>query len=182
MKRMHSVIALSLMLSAADVFPAEPQVTESFINAPLAEVWGLFTTSAGLQRTGAAHAEVDLRIGGEIRADYDAKGKLGGPATMVHEILAYEPERMLAIRLKQPPASFPDPQTARQIWTVLYFTPSGPDMTHIRVVGLGYSDDAASQSVRRHFAERNRWTLDHIAKQYWPECALCKANPEQPTP
>jgi hypothetical protein len=53
-------------------------------------------------------------------------------------------------------------------------------MTHIRIVGLGYSDDPASQVVRDHFDQGNRWTLDHIAKQYWPKCALCKANPEQP--
>lgn len=179
--RMHLGVLLCLALPAG-AFSAEPQVTESFINAPVAEVWNLFTTSDGFRRTGAAQAQVDLRIGGEIRAHYDLNGKLGDPETIVNEILAYEPQRMLAIRVKQAPASFPEPQAVREIWTVLYFTPSGADMTHIRIVGLGYSDDQASRAVRDHFAKGNRWTLDHIAKQYWPQCALCKANPEQPVP
>jgi len=181
LKAINLVIALWAMLPSM-ASAAEPQVTESFVNAPVAEVWSLFTTSDGFRRTGAAQAEVDLRIGGEIRAHYDAKGKLGDPETIVNEILAYEPERMLALRVKQPPASFPEPEAVRDIWTVLYFTPSGADMTHIRIVGLGYSDDSASEAIRRHFAQGNRWTLDHIAKQYWPQCALCKANPEQATP
>ena len=34
-------------------------------------------------------------------------GKLGDAETIVNEILAYEPERMLTIRVKQAPASFP---------------------------------------------------------------------------
>lgn len=181
LKAVNLALALCLMLTGL-ASAAEPQVTEGFVNAPVAEVWALFTTSEGFRRTGAKHAQVDLHIGGEIRAHYDAAGKLGDPETIVNEILAYEPERMLALRVKQPPASFPQPQAVREIWTVLYFTPSGADMTHIRIVGLGYSDDSASQSIREHFARGNRWTLDHIAKQYWPQCALCKANPEQPSP
>ena len=27
--------------------------------------------------------------------------------------------------------------------------------------------------MRKFFAEGNRWTLDHIAKPYWPKCQLC---------
>ena len=65
--------------------PAAPgsQVTEGFINAPVAEVWRLFTTSAGYQATGVDQAEVDLRVGGLIRSHYDPKGTLGDPETKI---------------------------------------------------------------------------------------------------
>jgi uncharacterized protein YndB with AHSA1/START domain len=152
---------------------AEPQVTEGFVNAPVAEVWRLFTTSQGYLATGAAKAEVQLAIGGEIRSHYDPKGTLGDPETIVNEILAYEPERMLAIRIKQAPASFPHRDAIGGTWTVIYFNPAG-DMTHVRIVGLGYDDSPASQAMRKFFAEGNRWTLDHIAKPYWPKCKLCE--------
>ena len=181
MNRWRGLIALCGLWSVTTL-SAEPQVTETFINAPVAEVWRLFTTSEGFVRTGAARAEVDLKIGGEIRAHYDPKGQLGDPETIVNEILAYEPERMLALRVKQPPASLPERETVRALWTVLYFTSSGKDMTHIRIVGLGYSDDPASLEVRRHFEAGNKWTLDHIAKQYWPQCARCKAESEASSP
>ena len=76
---------------ATAAWGAEPQVTEGFVNAPVAEVWSLFTTSEGYLATGVAHADVRLAIGGEIRSHYDPKGKLGDAETIVNEILAYEP-------------------------------------------------------------------------------------------
>lgn len=174
--------ALTCLLVAWSLAPAHaaepesasaPQVTEGFINAPIAEVWRLFTTSEGYKTTGVDKAEVDLRIGGLIRAHYDPKGSLGDPETVVNEILAYEPQRMLAQRIKQAPASFPYQDAIAGTWTVIYFTPSGQDMTHVRIVGLGYRDDAQSQAMRQFFEKGNRATLDHIAQRYWPKCKLC---------
>jgi uncharacterized protein YndB with AHSA1/START domain len=166
-----AAFAACFMVSAACA--AEPQVTEGFVNAPVAQVWRIFTTADGYKATGVAHAEVDLRIGGTIRTHYDPKGTLGDPETIVNEILAYEPQRMLTIRISQAPASFPYRTAMRTTWTVIYFTPSG-DMTHVRIVGLGYGDDAESQAMRKFFAEGNRQTLDHIAKPFWPKCAHCE--------
>jgi uncharacterized protein YndB with AHSA1/START domain len=158
---------------AAAAWGAEPQVTEGFVNAPVAEVWRLFTTSEGYLATGAAQADVRLAIGGEIRSHYNPQGKLGDAETIVNEILAYEPERMLTIRIKQAPASFPHRDAVAGTWTVMYFTPAGENMTQVRIVGLGYDDSPASQAARKFFEEGNRWTLDHIAKPYWPKCKLC---------
>lgn len=164
----------ALWLASGVATAAEPQVTEGFINLPVGEVWKLFTTADGYRKTGVAHAEVDLRIGGTIRSHNDPKGRLGDPETIVNEILAYEPERMLALRIRQAPASFPHKEAASQIWTVIYFNAAGADMTQVRIVGLGYTDDPQSQELRRFLEDGNRATLDRIAKQYWPQCALCK--------
>lgn len=161
---------------------AEPQVTEGFINAPTPEVWRIFTTAEGYKQTGVAHAEVDLKIGGTIRTHYDPKGRLGDAKTIVNEILAYEPERMLAIRIKQAPADFQFSTAIPGTWTVIYLTPAGANMTQVRIIGLGYTDDAQSQAMRKFFADGNRWTLDHIAKRYWPKCAKCVAEEAAATP
>lgn len=158
----------------AGVWATEPLAIEAFINAPTATVWRIFTTAEGYKTTGVAQAEVDLRIGGEIRSHDDPAGRLGDAETMVNEILAYEPERMLALRVKHAPASLPNRAGAAGTWSVLYFNPAGENMTQVRVVGLGYSDSKASQALRESFAESARWTLDQIAKQYWPKCALCE--------
>jgi uncharacterized protein YndB with AHSA1/START domain len=151
---------------AARAQEAGPQVTEGFINAPVAEVWRVFTTPEGFKSTGAAHADVDLRVGGRIRAHYDPKGRLGDAETIVNEILAYEPERMLALRVQQAPASFPHREAFAGTWTVLYFSPAGENMTQVRIIGLGYTDAPPSQALRKFFADGNRATLDHIAKQH----------------
>jgi uncharacterized protein YndB with AHSA1/START domain len=171
------ILAWIVMVPTRADVSSDPQVTEGFVNAPIAEVWRIFTTSEGFKITGVSQANVDLRVGGLIRSHYDAKGSLGDPETVVNEILAYEPERMLAIRIKQPPASFQFKNAIEGTWSVIYFTPSGQDMTHVRIVGLGYRDTPESQALRKFFAEGNRSTLDHIAKRYWPKCKLCAAEP-----
>jgi uncharacterized protein YndB with AHSA1/START domain len=155
--------------SAADV-----QVTEGFINLPVVEVWKLFTTSEGYKQTGVAHAEVDLRIGGAIRSHYRPEGRLGDAETIVQEILAFDPGRMLTTRIRQAPASFPHKEAAAAIWTVMYFNEAGAGMTQVKIVGVGYTDDPESQALRRFFESGNKTTLERIAKQYWPQCAVCK--------
>jgi uncharacterized protein YndB with AHSA1/START domain len=175
-------VALAGGLLCSGAQASTPQVTEGFINAPVAEVWRLFTTSEGYRATGVAKAEVDLRIGGEIRSHYDPKGTLGDAETIVNEILAYEPERMLAIRVKKAPASLEHRAALEGTWTVLYFAPAGENMTQVRIVGLGFGDSAESQALRKFFEDGNRWTLDHIAKRYWPKCPRCEAeSPQEPT-
>jgi uncharacterized protein YndB with AHSA1/START domain len=121
-------------------------------------------------------ADVDLRIGGLIRSHRDAKGTLGDAQTIVNEILAYEPQRMLALRIRQAPADFPYRDAIDGTWSVIYLVPAGQDMTQVRIVGLGYRETPQSQAMRQFFAEGNRWTLDHIAKRYWPKCKLCEAE------
>lgn len=155
---------------------AEPQVTEGFINAAPAEVWRIFTTAEGYERAGVAHAEVDLRIGGTIQVHYDPEGRLGDADTLVNEILAYEPERMLALRIEQVPTDFAHRDALAGTWTVIYLNPAGEGMTQVRIVGLGYTDQPQSQALRKFFSERHRATLDRIAKGYWPQCAKCAAE------
>ncbi len=171
-----ALLFIAWLWAAQPARAAEPQVTEGFINTSPAEVWRIFTTAEGYKRTGVAQAEVDLRIGGAIRTHYDPKGRLGDAKTIVNEILAYEPERMLALRIKQAPADFPYPDAIAGTWTVIYLTPAGEGMTQVRIIGLGYTDEPQSQAMRKFFAEGNRWTLDHIAKPYWPKCAKCVAD------
>jgi uncharacterized protein YndB with AHSA1/START domain len=166
------LIAALLCLMVRPAAAAEPLVTEGFINAPVSEVWRLFTTSEGFKSTGVAHAEVDLRIGGAIRSHYDPNGRLGDAQTIVNEILAYEPERMLALRIRQAPDDFPFKNAMQNTWTVIYFAPAG-EMTQVRIVGLGYGDDPESIAMREFFEKGNRITLDRMAKPYWPQCALC---------
>jgi uncharacterized protein YndB with AHSA1/START domain len=172
------LVALLVRVAAA----SEPQVTEGFIGAPVAEVWRLFTTSEGYLATGVAKAEVDLRIGGTIRSHYDPKGSLGDANTIVNEILAFEPEHMLAIRVQQAPATLPNREALKGTWTVLYFSPAGENMSHLRIVGLGYTQEPASQALRKFFAEGNRATLDRIAKPYWQKCHLCEKEDAEKNP
>lgn len=174
-----NVLAITARAGTAADSGGESQVTEGYVNAPVAEVWRLFTTADGYRLMGAARAEVDLRIGGLIRSHAAASGVLGDADTAVNEILAYDPQHLLVTRPRQAPASVAYRDAIDGTWTVVYFTASGQDMSFVRMVSLGYRDTPQSQALRQAVGDNNRQMLDRIARHYWPKCKLCAA--ETPT-
>jgi uncharacterized protein YndB with AHSA1/START domain len=139
---------------------------EGVINAPIAEVWKVFSTSEGYKALGPALAEVDLRIGGTIRSRYKADGKLGDEETIENEILAYEPPRMMAIRIKKPPASFPFKAAWKGPWTVITLTEAGEGRTHFRGVMLGFGKDEESVAMKVFFERGNQQTIEALRKHF----------------
>jgi uncharacterized protein YndB with AHSA1/START domain len=151
---------------------AESQLVDGFINAPLSEVWRIFTTTEGYKSTGVKQADTDLRIGGHIRMQYGA----GEPsdATIDGEILAFDPEHMLALRVAPVTTNLPRDAAASNPWTVTYFDSAGGNMTRVRVVAVGFTADPASQALRALLEKANRDVLARVAKPYWPKCAHCQ--------
>lgn len=145
-----------------------PLVTEGTVNAPVADVWALWTTSAGLRSWMAPLADIDLRIGGLMRVQYDPKGVLGDAKTVENRVLAYEPGRMLAIQVAKAPDDFPFRSSVGSMWTVLTFTPDGDGRTHLRIVGLGIGSDEPSKKMRSFFAQGNAYTLQLLQKRFSP--------------
>jgi uncharacterized protein YndB with AHSA1/START domain len=144
---------------------AQPLLVEGDVDAPPAVVWNLFTTKEGLESWMAGHADVDLRIGGAMRAVYDPKGSLGDPHTIVNTILAYEPERMLTIKATGLPEGYPFPKSIASMWTVIYFAPAPNGRTHVRIVSLGIPDDEEGKKLYAFFERGNRVTLEHLQKR-----------------
>jgi uncharacterized protein YndB with AHSA1/START domain len=145
------------------------QVTEGIIDAPLDVVWNAFATKAGQEAWNVAHAEIDLRIGGKMLTHYDAKGKIGDADTIENTILAFEPRKMLTIKVGRPPEKFPFKEAVKNVWHVVYFEEVGSNRTRLRVVGLGYSADEESQKLRAFFEKGNAYTLKklqaHLARK-----------------
>lgn len=158
--------AVGVLLCFCPGYAAEMIVSERVIEAPVADVWMAWTTSDGLASWLAPHADTDLRLGGRMRTHYDPAGVLGDPATIENEILAFDPEHMLAIRVAKAPAEFPFREIVGSMWTVLYFTPVSDARTHVRVVGLGFAEDARSQQMRQFFERGNAYTLEQLSKHF----------------
>jgi len=165
--------AFSAPAASADT---QPLITEAIINAPVTEVWRLFTTKEGMESWMVAHAEIELKVSGLMRTHYDPKGALGDPKTIVNQILSFEPERMLSIKVFQAPDDFPFPEPVKDMWTVIYFQPLEPGMTNVRIIGLGFGDDADSQKLKDFFRKGNAWTLEQLQKKFWPSCASCQQD------
>ncbi|MBA3889087.1 MAG: SRPBCC domain-containing protein [Gemmatimonadaceae bacterium] len=143
-----------------------PIVAEAIVEAPVDAVWAAWVTSAGLRAWLAPHADVDLRIGGILRTNYNAEGTIGDPQTIENTILSLDPGRMLSIQVSKAPAGLPFPTAIGQMWTVMYFDPVGADRTRVRVVGLGFHPDAESQQMRAFFERGNETTLQQLQRHF----------------
>jgi uncharacterized protein YndB with AHSA1/START domain len=169
---MKSITLVSLVFCLfADTGPAragESIVTEGVINASVAEVWKAWTTSAGLESWLAPHADIDLRIDGLMRANYDTNGVLGDAGTIENRVLAFEPERMFSIRVAKAPEKFPFKRKIGEMWTVLYFQPTPEGKTLMRIVGLGFGSDDESQRMKEFFQQGNAYTLAQLQKKFQP--------------
>ena len=161
-----SLLACSVAVFSAALAVAEDnrQVLEMEIDASIDQVWDAFTTTAGLKSWAAPLADVDFKIGGKWRANYNAQGKLGDANTIENTILSYDPQRMLSIRPTRFPQGFPFVETARKTWTVFYFSPVTKARTKLRLVGLGYTDDKQSQQLRAFFLQGNKFSLKKLAQ------------------
>lgn len=158
-----SLVTLALALSSN---ATESIVTEGVVSAPVGSVWSAWTTTTGLKAWLAPHAEIDLRIDGVMRSNYDPKGSLGDPGTIENKVLAYEPERMLSIKVARAPAKFPFKTKISDMWTVLYFQPTVDGKTLLRIVGMGFGTDEESQRMKEFFIQGNAFTLTQLQRHF----------------
>lgn len=153
------------VLAARAGLGSDTLVTEGIVEAPVAEVWKVFATKEGLEKCVVAKAEIDLRIGGSMKTHYDPKGKLGDENAIEHQILSYEPQRMLSFRCIKTPEKFPFKAAMTKAWSVVYFEPIDGNRTKLRIVGCGYTPDEESQKMRAFFDRGNSWTLKNIQEK-----------------
>lgn len=144
-------------------------VHEGVVAAPVGEVWAAFTTGKGQESWMVAHSEVELKVGGRMRTHYDPKGVIGDPKTIENEVICYDPERMLSIRVTKPPEGFPFPNAVKGMWTVIYFEALSPRTTRVRFVGLGFGGDEESKKMRAFFDRGNAFTLRKLQERFAPK-------------
>lgn len=137
-------------------------VYETEIDADIDAVWSAFTTNAGLKTWMAPLVEIELAVGGTMKANYNSKGKIGDATTIENTILSFDPKRMLSLKATVFPKGFPFEDAAKATWSVFYFSELPSSRTKITVVGLGYTDDEQSKKMRSFFATANKHSLDKL--------------------
>lgn len=158
-----------VMVLSAKAFVDRTLSHEATVAAPVAEVWKAYTTSDGFASWAVAKAEIDLRVGGDMRAHYNPNGVLGDDGTIVNRIMAFDPERMLAIQNVKAPKAFKNVELFQQTWTVLYFEPLAPDRTKVRCVGLGWGEGPEWDVIYNFFKAGNAQELAALQKNFAPK-------------
>lgn len=143
-------------------------VHEGVVAAPVAQVWAAMSTSKGQESWMVAHSEIDLKVGGLMRTHYDPAGVIGDARTIENTVIAFDPERMLSIRVSRAPEGFAFPNAVKDMWTVIYFEPLGAQSTGVRIVGLGFGADEESRKMRAFFDRGNAYTLRKLQERFAP--------------
>lgn len=154
--------------TTAPLSPAYPELqrTSGMVGASQELLWSQLCASDGLVKLwGVAKASIELRIGGAILTHYDAQGELGDARGIRHEILAFDPGRMLAFRTT-PPAGAPDFLRAWSAhgWHVLRLEDHANDVTQLITTGCEYATDEAA--TRSFFERGNAFVQKGIEAQY----------------
>ena len=107
-------------------------VQEAWFDAPVADLWRAYTTAEGMRSWAAPAAEVDLRIGGEIRTNYLPGKKVGEEGTNTVHVLAYVPERLLTLQAEPSPL-WPESLRAEadRFSNVILFEALGEKRSHV---------------------------------------------------
>ena len=144
---------------------ATSSIVETVVDAPVSKVWWVFSTAEGFKTLGPKHAQIDFRVGGLIRSSYDDDPPADEHNWIQNQIIAFDPERMLSIRIYQPPANFPFPKACKSTWSVITMEPAGPEHTRVRLAMLGFTPDKESQDMKLFFDKGNAWTLKRLKDQ-----------------
>jgi uncharacterized protein YndB with AHSA1/START domain len=163
MQAKYIVFLFGLLMSVSSVHGEEAR--EEFnveINANIDTVWHAFSTTDGLQSWVAPLADIDLKVGGKWRANYNAEGKLGDESTIVNTILSYDPKHMLVLKATGFPKGFKFVEAAKDTWSVFYFEALSETKTKVTIVGLGYNDSEQSKKMRSFFAVANQYSMEQL--------------------
>lgn len=136
------------------------------VPASARQVFAAFATSEGFRSWAVPMARVDLRVGGEIEASYDAKAKPGDPDNIRNRIDAYLPDRLLVIHNVQAPKALPGREAFARTSTMIEFTPIDAENTRVTVTNAGYGTGTGFDSAYRHFEWGNAYTLDELRKHF----------------
>ena len=164
---------VAAVLAAACSCAAQERVlrTAAEVHAPVAEVWKAFTTTAGVLSWMAPVAEVDFRIGGTIKTNYNPHARIGDAGTIVHHIVSYEPERMLATHFDAPQDAPPAAKLAQQTWVVYRLEPLSENKTRVTVSMMGWGTGPDWDRSYAFFEKGNKWEMEQLVKHFEPEGA-----------
>jgi uncharacterized protein YndB with AHSA1/START domain len=112
--KITSLLGVSLALLSANTLSAQEVKTttshssaggtvvrvETTLSQSPQEVWRWFATEKGLQCWAAPLIRLDLRIGGKLETNYNAKASIGGPGTITLGIVNFVEAEFLTFKVK----------------------------------------------------------------------------------
>lgn len=155
--------------AAADEKPVSvPDLVQTFeLDASVDAVWKAFTTDELAAKWMAPVVEIDLRTGGTIKTNYDAEAGIGGPGTIVHDIVALDAPHLLVGRTQAPDGN-PFQGVIEHVTGTWRFEALAADRTRIHLGMHGWPATERAKQVRAFFAQANPGVLKKLETLFPP--------------
>lgn len=142
---------------------------ELTVDAPVEQVWEAFTTKAGIESWMVPLGDVDLRVGGLMRTNYNREGTFDDASAIAHRIMSFEPNRMMAFQVVKFPEGFPHVEASKGTWNVVRLEGVGEKRTRVVLTGAGLREGPQVDQMVQFFQAGNRWTLEQLRKKFAAE-------------
>jgi uncharacterized protein YndB with AHSA1/START domain len=136
-------------------------VVEREIDAPVADIWRVWTTNEGFQEVYDRETNIELRVGGPFEIFWDSENRIGSNGC---KILSFSPRRSIAFSWNAPP-SIPSIRERRTVVAVT-LEPIGKSGTRMRLVNDGYGDGADWDEAFAYFEAAWPRVVDRIAEHF----------------
>ncbi|HBH24337.1 MAG TPA: hypothetical protein DDY13_13050 [Cytophagales bacterium] len=133
--------------------------------APIDMVWAAYTTKKGWESWAVPLAEVDLKINGAIKTNYNPQGQIGDSATIVLHILNFIPQKLITLQAGIT-NNFPQfmQDEADDFYNIITFEKTENGGTKVISYGLGYKNEPRYHKMMHFFVKGNEQSLLQLLK------------------
>ena len=126
------------------------------VNVPLDSVWKAYTTKKGWESWATSIADIDFKVNGLIRTNYNKDGKIGDDGTITLHIINYIPKRMLTLQAELT-KNFPEfmKEDEKDLFNMILFEEITPSKTKVISYGIGYKNNEKYMSLMKFFIQGN---------------------------
>jgi len=138
-------------------------IQEFNVNASIDSVWHAYTTREGWENWAAPIAEVELKVGGFIKTNYNKEGEIGDSTTIMIHIINYVPNRLLTLQ-SEITDNFPEfmKKEAKDFYNIIYFDELENGITNVKSFGIGYKNNPKYLSLMEYFIPANEQILTNL--------------------
>ena len=112
---------------------------------------------------GSSSAEIDLKVGGFIKTNYNKAGKIGDSTTIVTHIINYVPKKLITLQAEIT-ENFPEfmKKEEKDFYNVIYFDEIEKGKTNVKSYGIGYKNNPKYLSLMDYFIPANEKLLMNL--------------------
>ncbi|MDH7448180.1 SRPBCC domain-containing protein [Aquimarina sp. 2201CG14-23] len=138
-------------------------IQEFIVKVPLDAVWNAYTTKKGWESWAVAIAEVNFKINGTIRTNYNKNGKIGDSTTINLHVVNYIPKKLITLQAELT-GNFPGfiKKDQKDLYNIIYFDPLTDKTTKITSYGIGYKNNPKYRSLMKFFISGNEMSYQQL--------------------